>query len=57
MLESGLKTPIANLSIFVSASPARAVGPDPHSFSLLDMDPDTGEKIFQIKTEKIKGNW
>ena len=57
MLESGLKTPLANWSIFVSASPARAVGPDPHSFSLLDMDPDTGEKIFQIKTEKIKGNW
>ena len=28
---------------------------DPHSFCLLD--PDPGGKLFQIKTEKMQGNW
>ena len=33
----------------------RAVDPDPHSFSLLDPDPEG--KIFHMKTEKVQGNW
>ena len=28
--------------------------PDPHSFSLLDPDPDPGEKYFQKKQKKCK---
>ena len=32
----------------------RAVDPDPHSFSLLDPDPEW--KFFQIKTEKMQEN-
>ena len=30
---------------------------DPRSFSLLDPDPVPGGIIFQIKTEKLAGNW
>ena len=33
---------------------SRAMDPDPHSFYLLDPDPDPGKNIFQIKTEKGK---
>ena len=30
-----------------------AVDPDPHSLSLLDLDPDPGEKDLTKKTEKL----
>ena len=34
----------------------RAVDLDPHSFSLLDPNPNLGGKIFQMKNNKMQGN-